>query len=88
MAAPTHNMVLTSKSDGGKKPTYTEVGVAWPMPSGNGFSIQLNPGVVLDWRLGETHFINLFQRADSKPAGSGWGTSPGQPPTDGGPIPF
>ena len=85
MSAPTHNVVLTSKTTGNKKPTYTEVGAAWPMQSGNGFSIQLNPGVVLDWRICETHYINLFKRADP----TGWGTQPDRGPgDDDSPIPF
>jgi len=84
MAAPTHNVVLTSKTQAGKKPTYSEVGAAWSMQN-NKFNIQLNAGVVIDWRICETHYINLFPRAEAKP--TGWGTPP-VANTDEDPLPF
>jgi len=56
---PTHTVRLASKYVGAAGRSYSTVGVAWLGPAGM-LSVQLNPGVVLDWRISEDYFINVI----------------------------
>ena len=51
---PTHQVVVTSKANPRDR---SIVGVAWQ--SDWGFSMVLKAGIVLDWRMCETHFISI-----------------------------
>jgi len=53
---PDFELMLASKDDNPKR--YSGVGKGWALGSG-GVSIQLNPGVVLDWRMNDDFWINL-----------------------------
>lgn len=66
---PTHNIVLIRKDPEGKpgkKNTNpgVPVGVAW-QNNNDSYMIRLNDGVVLDWRMMETHTLHLFTRSYS-----------------------
>ena len=57
---PTHNLCITRRD----APTpFQEVGVAWMNDKGQ-LNIVLRDGVVLDWRIMETHRIMLFEARD------------------------
>jgi len=60
MAKPTHDLVICRRDD---KKIRTKAGVAWQNAKG-WIEIRLSPGVVLDWRDGETVFLNLYPRED------------------------
>ncbi len=60
MANKRYNICTSKKvraSD--EKVFFHKVGVAFQNDKGQ-LSIKLNPGTVLDWRLGETYHITLF----------------------------
>jgi len=57
---PDYRIVISERMEGGRKPFYHQVGVAWETQSGKGYLIHLNPGVVLDWRMNETHHIGMY----------------------------
>lgn len=86
MAAPTHNLVLARRQEIPGKNKFTQVGVAWFDPAKNSLSLKLNEGVVLDWRMDDTHNLSLYpaKAAATGPAGMA------PPPTrnDADPIPF
>ena len=55
---PTHVVVLTHKTT----KTSTVAGVAWSNEWG--YSVVLNPGVVLDWRMHEEYFIAIKRQKE------------------------
>jgi len=63
---PTHNLVVQRRplEENGKAGPYIQVGVGWLREESGHLSISLDDGIVLDWRMKETHFITLFKRRD------------------------
>lgn len=57
MAKPTHRLTLKHKEGG----ISSSVGVAWPSKNGRGFTIRLNPGIVISHRDLEDHFLGMWE---------------------------
>jgi hypothetical protein len=65
MSAPDFNLVLTTR-DGDRK--YSHVGVAWQSEGEKkGIHIQLNPGIVLDWRMMDDYYLSLYPKIRPEP---------------------
>lgn len=68
MAAPAYNLVIQRKPPEGHPPgeknpnPFVQVGVGFVNdgPGKTWISVKLNDGLVLDWRMEETHRIRLY----------------------------
>lgn len=59
---PTHSVVLrrrTAERNG--RTVYSKIGVAWLDEASGNMNITLNDGVVLDWRMMESHGIACYK---------------------------
>ena len=66
--APTHNLCVQRRpvEEGDDPGPNVQVGVAWLNDESGHVSIVLNDGVVLDWRMRETHYMTLYKRRDRR----------------------
>jgi len=61
MPRPTHNLVIRQRvKTPGEKGAYSKCGVAWLDDETGNIGIRLHDGVVLDWRMNDTHTISAY----------------------------
>lgn len=70
MNSPNFSLVIQRKAPdpkpGHKNPNpFIQVGAAWLNDNGS-ITLRINDGVVLDWRMAETHHIRLFKSTKTK----------------------
>ena len=75
MAQPDFHICVGKKNQQQQKIRYHRVGAAWIVVGSGNISVKLDDGVVLDWRMCETHLILLISNT-KKPAIDG-GFDPG-----------
>lgn len=63
---PTHNFCIKRRSTD-QRQRYVQVGVGWHDPETGSMGISLSDGVVLDWRMKDTHTMVFFPRRDEFP---------------------
>ncbi len=81
-AKPGYNLILADKSN---TKNQTKAGAAWVSPEGY-ISIQLNPGVSIDYKDCERFYISLYPLKDDERPPSGGPPRDGF--DDGNDIPF
>ncbi|MFA5123026.1 hypothetical protein [Zavarzinia sp.] len=72
MAAPDYNLVIQRKAPAGTDPRDNKaptINVGAGFSNGKTVLIQVDDGVVIDWRMMETHRLILFPRKPYKNGG-------------------
>lgn len=71
MSRPDFNLCIARKGgqEDGRPSFFQRVGAGWRNRSGRGYSIKLDDGVVLDWRMMDSHSVYLFPNFKEEPSG-------------------